>query len=149
MELILAMQEPHMERLLSGEKKAEVRRTRPRTEELNKATRLRLYLYRGGCIHGYVEVQGCRCFADGIHPAEARVQSLIEEYAAEACLTPAEMLRYLHGYPVGAIVYRVSPHHAPVRYATPVAVPCRVQSWQYLTPEVAALLPADGKEAAV
>lgn len=142
--LILAMREPWLTKLLSGEKTAEVRRTRPRTAEL--AGVKRLYLYRGGCIYGWVPVAGWSCFADGIHPVEARVQPLVDRYAARACLTPQEMLRYLHGFPVGAVVYKVAgPLSAPVRYAVPVPVPCRPQGWQYMTAEILALLP-DGKE---
>lgn len=136
--LILAMREPYLTQLLNGEKTAEVRRTKP---DLINIYGCRLYLYHKKRIYGHVTVKNWQ------HTAYQFLTPLCKEWSAAAALTPDEMKKYLSGGLSKAgmemacrngIIYLVG---EPVRYAFPVDVPCRPQSWQYMTPEIKALLP--------
>lgn len=139
--LILAMREPYLTQLLNGEKTAEVRRTAP---DLLNLKGCRLYLYHKKHIYGHVTVQEVQ------RTHHLYLDSVCNIYARAACLPVEDMKKYLYGYRSAdgiaccckGIIYFVG---APVRYAEPVAVPCRPQSWQYMTGDTLALLP-DGKE---
>lgn len=142
--LILAMREPYLSKLLTGEKTAEVRRTSP---DLLNLRGMRLYLYHKGRICGHVTV------SDFQRTKYQFLDKLCEEVHGDACLSYEEMSDYLYGYQSlsgvdiacrNGIIYKVSD---PVRYECPVPVPCRPQSWQYMTDEIRTMLP-DGKEKA-
>lgn len=148
-DLILAMREPFLEKLLSGEKTAEVRRTHPKGlygGGLRVGDSFKLYLYRSGHIWGYVRVYAC------ILTQGRSIFQLAGCLHREACLTKQEMMDYLRNVrgdeycrvatPKG-VVYSVM---NPRRYERGVKVPCRPQSWQFLTEEIRAMLPDDGKE---
>lgn len=149
-DIILAMREPYLSKLLSGEKTIEVRKTHPKTDCLMKyGTQhmfgMTLYLYHRRQIWGHVTV------TDYVFTENADLDRLCEKYAADACLSFEEMFEYLYpSKPTSAwyqkarqgVLYFVE---KPVRYEQPVPVPCRPQSWQYMTAEIQNLLPK-GKE---
>lgn len=148
--LILAMREPYLSKLLSGEKTVEVRRTHPTSIYLKKyGTQhffgCKLYLYRKGQIWGYVTVQN-HLLTEG-----RDLSCLCERYADDACLGVFQMYEYLQPFVQdGAYSQKSRPGilyfvEKPVRYARPVPVPCRPQSWQYMTDSILDLLP-DGKD---
>lgn len=141
--LILAMREPYLSKLLSGEKTVEVRKTRPHRPDVCGMV---LYLYHKRHIYGHVTVRQFQ------NTKYRLIDDLCEEMHEKACLTHQAMRKYLYGYRSNAgfdiacrngILYIVE---KPVRYARPVPVPCRPQSWQYMTDDVRGLLPIDGKE---
>lgn len=143
--LILAMREPYLSKLLSGEKTVEVRKTHPTSIYLKKyGTQhfcgCKLYLYHKGQIWGHVSVNN-HLLTEG-----HALNYLCERYANAACLDCFKMYEYLAGGGDGkarpGILYFVE---KPVRYARPVPVPCRPQSWQYMTDSILKLLP-DGKD---
>lgn len=135
--IILAMREPYLSQLLDGSKTVEVRKTRPACGVLPHET---LYLYRKGAIHGQVSVREMHYV--GRTDFEMGACEAIAKFAEKACLEDGEMLDYLGWHPKHAAVYEV---YAPIRYARPVPVPCRPQSWQYMTDSILELLP-DGRE---
>lgn len=121
--LILAMREPYLSQLLSGEKTVEVRRTRPAEAILRNAKNLRLYLYKGGYIHGYIE-----CY-ERVEPEVVDVFGDWEYMAKRACLTIEKLKAYLSGCnPDRAIFYCV---RNPSRYKVPKPYSTTVQSWMY------------------
>lgn len=124
--IVLAMREPHMSRLLNGEKTAEVRRTSP------TVVVYRLYLYRRGHIHGYVDVAGYA--AAKWHPSDSGIANAVRKYHAAAMLDPEDMRRYLKGA-ASPCIYLVK---NPVRLQKPLPVGIRPQSWQYATEEIQA-----------
>lgn len=120
--LILAMREPHLSRLLNGEKHLELRRNHPAHVE-NVG---RLYLYMRGYIHGYVEV------VDVEQRGACTLHSIASRWHQGARLTYQDAYTYLNGA-YKAVAYRVC---KPVRFKEPVAVCIRPQSWMYATPEI-------------
>lgn len=121
--LILAMREPYLSQLLSGEKAVEVRRTSPKKDILRNAKTLRLYLYKGGQIHGYVDVSGYATLSD------VYFLGAWESMRCAACLTDEELGRYLwQALPDRAIFYCVRNSY---RYKKPHKFGTTVQSWIY------------------
>ena len=121
--LILAMREPYLSQLLSGEKTVEVRRTRPTNRVLWQACSLRLYLYKGGYIHGFVDVKRINELDE--------IKSLCnwQDVCKAACLTDQEMEQYLEGADKNRVaLYEVG---NPSRYKKPHKFGTIVQSWIY------------------
>lgn len=134
-EIILAMREPHLSRLLSGEKTAEVRRTRPSLKTMDGIKPLVLYLYHRGAIHGICFVKNVRFRRDGILD-ERGLKSWVSCHHKQACLTEAEMTNYLNGAKFPCIYFIIN----AFPYEAPITVSCRPQSWMYMTPEVRSVL---------
>lgn len=138
-EIIIAMKPKYLELILNGTKTAEVRRTRPK-EPCYWPNRL--WLYQGGCIHGYVNVKGYR-----VPETESLVtwaRNVSTELHEKACILEHDMYMYLISGLVRRsyrkpqqIVYLLG---TAVRATKPIPVPCRPQSWIYMTDEVRAIV---------
>lgn len=124
------MREPYLTQLLTGEKTAEVRRTSPR-HWAPLPYPFPLYLYHRGKIHGHVMATSLYFTGFG------RCAEFVKKLHKRACLSEAEMLEYLKDRRNG-VIYTVE---HPTRYAAPIPVPCRPQSWIYITPSILSLLP--------
>lgn len=148
-DLILAMKHLYLDLLLTGRKRCEVRRTRPKglfSGSLREGESFKLYLYFRGHIWGYVRVYGC------ILTQGRSIVDLARRLHEDACLSQKAMMDYLRNIrddeccrvatPKGVIYAVMNPR----RYERGVKVPCRPQSWQFLTDEIRAMLPDDGKE---
>lgn len=126
--LILAMRERWMNLILDGQKTAEVRRTRPaRLCDMPDY----LFLYHRGCLHGVAEVVGTDLFNQSGSYKEW-VFASFRAYGEKACLTRVDFFRYLAlaKSPVVYLLGRVE------RFAEPIPVPERPQSWMYMTDAV-------------
>lgn len=134
--LILAMREKWLNLILDGKKTAEVRRTRPRGDVMNRDDffYITLYFYNKGLIHGMAQVDAFACL-------EYFRREQMGDWCRKACLTPAEMDKYLDGA-ARPIVYELGKVQ---RFPKPIPVPCRPQSWQYATPELLEII-QDRKE---
>lgn len=143
--IIIPLLEPHLSRLLSGEKTAEVRRQSPSFAPALDY----LYLYHRGAIHGRVRVVAW------VPLKGADLWRTVKEWHHEACLSPIEMAKYLtrndpaawgtiaadprYAIRCPGIIYSV---RSPQRFASPVPVPFRILGMKYLDADTAALLPA-------
>lgn len=122
--LLLAMREPYLSKLLDGSKTIEVRRTRPAPEILRNAKSIRLYLYKGGHIHGYVDV------CNMAYLEEVELYANWQDICSAACLTEQEAHQYLAGANRERVIfYEV---HNPVKYTQPLKTHHRPQSWVYI-----------------
>ena len=135
--LILAMRERWMNLILDGQKTAEVRRTRPaRLCDMPDY----LFLYHRRCLHGVAEVVGTDLFnQSGLY--KEWVFASFRAYGEKACLTRVDFFRYLAlaKSPVVYLLGRVE------RFAEPIPVPERPQSWMYMTDAVREIVFGNGK----
>lgn len=132
--LVLAMRPEWLNLILDGKKTAEVRRTRPATLRLKECGGLDLFFYQGGKVHGCASVAHATYFTDDYNP-ETDKSDLVEmcrNRHERAKLTQKAMREYLAGArrPIVYIFDKV------YRFRTPLAVPCRPQSWQYADKEL-------------
>lgn len=124
LKLMLAMREPYLSQLLDGSKTVEVRRTRPAPEILRNAKSIRLYLYKGGYIHGYVDID----YYNSLN--EISWSGWWQDTCKRACLTAQEMEQYLAGSDKDRVIfYHVSKR---VKYKSPLKTHHRPQSWVYI-----------------
>lgn len=133
--IILAMREKWLNLILSGQKTAEVRRTRPSSPCYMPDY---LYLYHKGCIHGIAEVRAYRILPCGWF-------SLDIGECQEACLSVEEAKRYLQTSSLG-VIYKLG---RVQRFTQPIPVPCRPQSWQYLTEKIRAHIATPPKKSSI
>lgn len=134
--IILAMREPYLSQILSGKKTVEVRRTRPNTIPCM------VFLYHRGKIYGSAEVNRVEILPPGrTSEGDKALREACKRFAWKACLTEDEMYRYLNLAPAPTL-YGLEAAQA---FARPIEVPCRPQSWQYMTEEIMQVLRV-GKE---
>lgn len=117
MDILLAMKEKWLKKLLDGTKTVELRRTHPKGSAVPKY----IYLYYRGMVWGKVEVH------DVLYNPYS-TSWLAEKTYKDACLSYQEAYDYLGGA-YGSAAYYVT---NPVRYKTPFPVSARPQSWQYM-----------------
>ena len=127
--ILLSVRRPFSEKILSGEKKWELRKNAPR---LNKGDSVTLWLYESGKDGERAIIGKCQlwCFIPLRHmPNELMIK--------EACVSVAHLQSYLPCHAWGVM--------DPVRL--PAAVPLSAidmtrppQSWQYISPEQAGIL---------
>lgn len=121
--LIFAMKQPYLDLLLCGKKTVELRRSHPARSrdpfyEWNVQKGNRIYLYYRGCVWGEVSI------------SDFNFQTNMDYENwdfKEACLTQAELCKYMKGCKTPAVYFVVN----PIRYVEPVKVDCRPQSWIY------------------
>lgn len=121
--LIIALRQPWLALILHGTKTAELRRTRP----LHNPARL--YLYHRGCIHGHAQVTAW------IHLITAR--QIADQWGDRLCMSRARILEYLEDAE-RPIVYGLG---TVTQYQLPIPIARKPQSWIYMDPETAALIP--------
>lgn len=120
--IVLAMREPYLSLILSGEKKLEIRRTTPsRADSIT-----RIYLYHAGCIHGEVEVKSIEA------PRKESVRAIAARWHQAARLSFRDALEYLW-QPCRPCAYHLG---VPTLYKNPVPIDNRPQSFIYSTPEI-------------
>lgn len=137
-EIILAMQPRWLNLILDGKKTAEVRRTSPARAEDDPC---RLWLYQGGAIHGYANVARVHKPQMGM-PQMIWCMKIVDEFHIRACLSARDMHDYLTRDLLGK-TYREHWNRAVYELAggrdfrgAPIYVPCRPQSWMFMTDEV-------------
>ena len=131
--ILLSVRRPFSEKILSGEKKWELRKNAPR---LNKGDSVTLWLYESGKDGKRAIIGKCRLVVTaGLRPYPPKV--ILEWTMKQACVTEEHLRNYLP-----CCVWKVT---APVKL--PAAVPLSVigltrppQSWQCLSDEQAAIL---------
>lgn len=131
--ILLSVRRPFSEKILSGEKKWELRKNAPR---LNKGDSVTLWLYESGQYGKRAIIGKCRLVVTAslyLYPPKGILELAIKN----ACVTEEHLRNYLP-----CCVWKVT---APVKL--PAAVPLSVigltrppQSWRYLTDEQAAIL---------
>lgn len=126
MDIILAMREKWLNLILDRKKVFEVRRTCP------KHRPGRIYLYRRGVIWGEAEIGKWWHVCDMFHREYFVYSPFKELFAAKAYLSEREYLDYMEGAKRPVVYYLKE----VLRYAQPVPVSCRPQSWQYMTDEI-------------
>lgn len=131
--ILLSVRRPFSEKILSGEKKWELRKNAPR---LNKDDSITLWLYESGQYGTRGIIGKCR-MVSYVHmrhmPFPVRPDNFIEDF----CVTGQHLRDYLPCYAWGI--------QDPVRLPAPVPLSTigltrPPQSWQYLTPEQASIL---------
>ena len=131
--ILLSVRRPFSEKILSGEKKWELRKNAPR---LNKGGSVTLWLYESGQYGTRGIIGKCRLVVTaGLRPYPPK--GILEWTMKQACVTEEHLRNYLP-----CCVWKVT---APVKL--PAAVPLSdigmtrpPQSWQYITDEQADIL---------
>lgn len=125
-EIILAMKPKWLHLIIEKKKTCEVRRTGP------KVVPDWLFLYQGGCIHGLAHVVGV------VKPVILNGAAMIgAETLREACLTQEQFTGYMGTWTETSRIYKLG---GVAAFPRPVPVPCRPQSWQYMTDEILYIL---------
>lgn len=120
--IVIALREPYISLILSGEKKLEIRRTTPALAENIR----RLYLYYRGFILGEVEVKSVEA------PRSSSARALAARWHQAARLSFHDALEYLWR-PCRPCAYHLG---TVVIYKHPVPIDNRPQSFIYATPEI-------------
>lgn len=131
--ILLSVRRPFSEKILSGEKKLELRKNAPR---LNKGDSVTLWLYESGQYGTRGIIGKCRLvITAGLRPYP--LKGILEWTMKQACVTEEHLRNYLPCYVWGI--------QDPVKL--PAAVPLSdigmtrpPQSWQYISPAQAAIL---------
>lgn len=131
--VIVAMREPFLSAVLNGEKTIEVRRTRPRRLPIMLFFYYRGKIYAGATLK-HVHCLPC-CYA--IRENRVTVQAACKRFHGQACLTYEAMRDYL-SLGTAPTLYELG---AVEVYRNPVPVPCRPQSWQYMTDDMMKMIP--------
>lgn len=131
--ILLSVRRPFSEKILSGEKKWELRKNAPR---LNKGGSVTLWLYESGQYGTRGIIGKCRLVATaGLRPYPPKV--ILEWTMKQACVTEEHLRNYLPCY-VWGIQDPVRLPHAVLLDDIGLTRP--PQSWRYLTDEQAAIL---------
>lgn len=123
-EIIIALRQPWLELILRRTKTAELRRTAPRIMPP------RLHLYHRGCLHGTATVEDWETILQS-------PRKIASQWADRLCMSHPRILEYLDSA-ANPTVYALG---TVTRYKHPIPIQRRPQSWIYLDPETAALLP--------
>lgn len=135
--ILLSVRRPFSEKILSGEKKWELRKIAPR---LNKGDSVTLWLYESGMDGTRGIIGKCRLVVTaGLRPYPPK--GILEWTMKQACVTEEHLRNYLPCYVWGV--------QDPVRISTvplsDIGMTRPPQSWQYITPEQAAILERRGE----
>lgn len=130
--ILLSVRRPFSEKILSGEKKWELRKNAPR---LNKGDSVTLWLYESGQYGTRGIISKCRLVVTaGLRPYPPK--GILEWTMNQACVTEEHLRNYLPCYVWGV--------QDPVRISTvplsDIGMTRPPQSWQYLTDEQADIL---------
>lgn len=130
--ILLSVRRPFSEKILSGEKKWELRKIAPR---LNKGDSVTLWLYESGQYGTRGIIGKCRLIITAslyLYPPKGILELAIKN----ACVTEEHLRNYLPCYVWGV--------QDPVRISTvplsDIGLTRPPQSWRYLTDEQAAIL---------
>ena len=130
--ILLSVRRPFSEKILSGEKKWELRKIAPR---LNKGDSVTLWLYESGQYGTRGIIGKCRLVVTAslyLYPPKGILELAIKN----ACVTEEHLRNYLPCYVWGV--------QDPVRISTvplsDIGLTRPPQSWRYLTDEQAAIL---------
>ena len=130
--ILLSVRRPFSEKILSGEKKWELRKNAPR---LNKDDSVTLWLYESGQYGARAIIGKCRLVVTaGLRPYPPK--GILEWTMNQACVAEERLRNYLPCYVWGV--------QDPVRISTvplsDIGMTRPPQSWQYISPAQAAIL---------